>query len=335
MDATIHWGILGTGRIARKFVQGLRDAPGARVLAVGSRSQVTAEKFGEDFGIPNHYGRYQDLVADPNVEIVYISSPHAFHYVHAKLALDAGKPVLCEKPFTINAAEARDLVFEARQKNLFLMEGMWTRFFPIMDRLRKLLADRAIGDVHTIIADAGIRRSIEAKERLFRLDLGGGALLDLGVYPVSLASMVFGPPNRIDALGYIGEYEVDERLGIILGYPDGAIASLFTAIKTESPKEAILLGAKGSIRIHGNFITPTRLTLNRYGESETCFEEEITGNGMHYEANEVMRCLRSGSIESPLMPLDESITIMETLDAIRTKLGLEYPQNDRTGRYGW
>jgi predicted dehydrogenase len=325
VEKTINWGILATGRIARKFVQGLRDAPGARALAVGSRSRMTAEKFGEDFGIPHRYGRYQDLVADPELDVIYISSPHTFHFEHSKLALDAGKAVLCEKPFTVNAAEARQLVHEARQRNLFLMEGMWTRFFPIMHRLRELLADRVIGNVHTLIADAGIRRSAENKERLFRMDLGGGALLDLGVYPVSLASMVFGSPDRFTAMAQLGDTGVDERLGITLGYPDGAIASLYTAIKTESPKEAILLGTKGSIRIHGNFITPTRLTLSRYGQAETFFEEELTGNGMHYEAMEVMHRLNSGSIESPLMPLDESVRIMETLDAIRSQIGLIYP----------
>ena len=325
MDKIVNWGILGTGRIATKFVKGLGDAKGAHVPAVGSRAKDTAQDFGERFNIPHRYAGYEDLVNDPEIDIVYISSPHTLHYEHALLALKAGKAVLCEKPFTLNAPQALELVQESRQCNQFLMEGMWTRFFPIMDTLRELLADQVIGDVHSLIADSGIRRSIDSKERLFRLDLGGGALLDLGVYPIALASMIFGSHDRMTAMAHFGDYGVDERLGIVLGYPSGAIASLYTAIKTESPKEAVIMGAKGMIRIHSNFITPTRLTVTIYGESERRMEEEVVGNGMHHEADEVMRCLRAGKIESPLMPLDESVRIMETLDAIRAHLDFTYP----------
>jgi predicted dehydrogenase len=246
-------------------------------------------------------------------------------YEHTLSALRAGKAVLCEKPFTINAQEAHELVLQARQRKLFLMEGMWTRFFPIMIKLRELLANRTIGEAHTLIADAGIRRSVETKERLFRLDLGGGALLDLGVYPISLASMIFGKPERIKTMAHFGEYEVDERMGILLGFPNGSLASLYTAIRTESPKEALILGSKGMIRIHANFITPTRLTVTLYGESEKVIDENMVGNGMNYEADEIMRCLRAGKIESPLMPLDESVRIMETLDTIRAHLDFKYP----------
>ena len=325
MDRIVNWGILGTGRIATKFVIGLGNAKGAYVKAVGSRVKETAREFGGRFNIPRQYARYQDLVNDPELDVVYISSPHTFHYEHSLLALKAGKAVLCEKPFTLNALQARELVRESRQHKLLLMEGMWTRFFPIMDRLRELLASQVIGDVHTFIADIGIRRSIESKERLFHLDLGGGSLLDLGVYPISLASMIFGAPARITAMAHFGESGVDERLGIILGYPSGALASVFTAITTESPKEAVILGSKGMLRIHSNFITPTRLTVNIYGESESIIEEGMIGNGMHYEADEIMRCLRAGNIESPLMPLEESVRIMETLDSIRSQLGFKYP----------
>jgi dihydrodiol dehydrogenase / D-xylose 1-dehydrogenase (NADP) len=325
MEKIIHWGILGTGRIATQFLEGLSNATGAQVTAVGSRAQDSAKIFGERFNIPNCYEGYENLVNDPELDVVYVSSPNTFHYEHSLSALRAGKAVLCEKPFTLNAHEAHELVHQARQRKLFLMEGMWTRFFPIMDRLRELLADRVIGEVHTLIADSGIRRSMETKERLFRLDLGGGALLDLGVYPISLASMIFGNPERIKVMAHFGEYEVDERMGILLGYPNGSLASLYTAIRTESPKEALILGSKGMIRIHANFITPTRLTITVNGESEQVIEESMLGNGMHFEADEIMRCLRAGEVESPLMPLDESVRIMETLDSIRAQLDFKFP----------
>jgi predicted dehydrogenase len=325
MDKIINWGILGTGRIAKQFVEGLSDATGAQVTAVGSRAEDSAKIFGERFNIPNCYEGYENLVNDPELDVVYVSSPNTFHYEHTLSALRAGKAVLCEKPFTINAQEAHELVLQARQRKLFLMEGMWTRFFPIMIKLRELLANRTIGEAHTLIADAGIRRSVETKERLFRLDLGGGALLDLGVYPISLASMIFGKPERIKTMAHFGEYEVDERMGILLGFPNGSLASLYTAIRTESPKEALILGSKGMIRIHANFITPTRLTVTLYGESEKVIDENMVGNGMNYEADEIMRCLRAGKIESPLMPLDESVRIMETLDTIRAHLDFKYP----------
>ncbi len=325
MKDTFQWGILGTGRIAKKFVEDLEHAAGAQVTAVGSRTKDTAKSFSDLFNIPRFYQGYENLVNDPELDVIYISSPHTFHHQHASLALKAGKAVLCEKPFTINATEAHGLVQEARQRDLFLMEGMWTRFFPLMGRLRALLAAQVIGEVHTLIADAGIRRTIETKERLFRLDLGGGALLDLGVYPVSLASMIFGSPERIMALAHFGGNHVDERMGILLGYPNGSVATLYTAITTESPKEALILGSGGRIRIHGNFITPTRMTITMDDKSAQVIEEDILGNGMHYEAEEVMRCLREGAIESPLMPLDETVSILETMDTIRAQLDFRYP----------
>lgn len=282
-------------------------------------------KFGDRFKIPNQHIGYESLVNDPQVEVVYISSPHALHYEHAALALQAGKPVLCEKPFTLNSAQARALVGLAREKNVFLMEGMWTRFFPLMQVLRELLADQVLGEIQMLAADLGIRRSIESRERLFRPDLGGGALLDVGVYPVSLASSIFGEPDRVASLAHFGEHGVDERAGIVFGYSSGAIASLYMAIRTETPKEAVILGSTGAIRIHANFVIPTHMTVTIHGESERTVEKPLEGNGMHYEAKEVMRCLFAGETESDIMPLDESISVMQTLDAVRDQWGFKYP----------
>jgi predicted dehydrogenase len=325
MANRINWGILGTGRIATKFAQGLASAPQARLLAVGSRAEASARDFASRFDIPRPYAGYETLVADPDLDVVYVSSPHTLHFEHTLLALQAGKPVLCEKPFTLNAAEAGRLVDEVRQRNLFLMEGMWTRFFPLMESLQALLSEGALGELQMLTADLGIRRTIESRERLFRPDLGGGALLDVGVYPVSLASLLFGEPERIESMAQFGEYGVDERAGVVLGYANGALASLYMAIRTETPKEAVLMGTQGMIRIHANFVIPTRMTVSIQGQPDRVIEEPLEGNGMHYEAEEVMRCLEQGWRESPRMPLDESVSIMRTLDRIREQWNFRYP----------
>jgi dihydrodiol dehydrogenase / D-xylose 1-dehydrogenase (NADP) len=329
MEHVINWGILGTGTIAGRFAEGLSYARGAQLLAVGSRAENSAQTFSTLYDVPRYYGAYEGLVQDPDVDVVYISSPHAFHYEHTLLALRAGKAVLCEKPITINAAEASELVRESRERGLFLMEAMWTRFFPLMRELGKLLAEQVIGDLHNLIANFGIRSSIEMSERLFRLELGGGALLDLGVYLVSLASLLFGEPDRIVSMVDLGESGVDEQASIILGFPTRAQASLYTAIHTETPKEAIILGSKGRIHIHPNFHRPTQLALKVYDDPDRLIKKPIVGNGMNYEADEVMQCLRAGLTESPTMPLDESVSIMRTLDKIRDPWNLRYPADSR------
>jgi predicted dehydrogenase len=331
MAMNVNWGILGTGTIAGKFAAGLGTSAGSRLLAVGSRAESSAEEFGECFGVPRRYDGYERLVADPDVDVVYIGSPHVFHYEHSMLALQAGKAVLCEKPFTINTAEAGELIREARQRGLFLMEAMWTRFFPLMLELRDMIADGAIGELDTLIADFGIRRSLETSERLFRLELGGGALLDLGVYLVSLASMFFGEPERVTSLAELGESGVDERTSIILGFPGGAQASLYCSIRTETPKGAFIIGDTGRIHIHPYFHRPDRMSLTEPDGTETLIERPIEGNGMNYEADEVARCLRAGLTESPVMPLDESLAIMRTLDEIRKPWGLRYPADEIRG----
>lgn len=325
MNDYVHWGVLGTGRIANKFAEGLRHAPGARLIAVGSRSKESAETFGDRHNVEHRHIGYEELAANPEVDVIYIGSPHTYHHSHTKLALDAGKNVLCEKPFTINATEATDLVRLARSRSLFLMEGMWTRFFPIMEVLRSLLEEKVIGEPQMLVADLGIRRTPESRPRLFAPELGGGALLDVGIYPISFASFLFGKPARIESLAEFGEYEVDEQAGILLGHHAGQLAILYGAIRTETPKEAIILGAKGSIRLHANFVKPSKLTLEVYGKFTRDYEIPIEGNGMHYEAIDVMNCLRAGAGESETMPLDESVSIMETMDAVRAQWGFVYP----------
>jgi predicted dehydrogenase len=205
-----HWGIIGTGKIAKEFATGLAVLPEAELVAVGSRTAESANRFANMFGVPHRHASYEALVNDSNVDVVYVATPHSLHKENSLLCLQAGKAVLCEKPFTINAAEAETVIRLAREKKLFLMEAMWTRFIPLVVKVRQLLADRVIGDVQMLVADLGFLVDFDPLHRLFAPQLGGGALLDLGVYPVSLASMIFGPPSRITGMAQLGKTGVDE-----------------------------------------------------------------------------------------------------------------------------
>jgi predicted dehydrogenase len=321
----VRWGILGTGKIAHQFAAALRRLPEAELLAVGSRSMESATRFADEFGISRRYGSYAELVNDPQVEVIYVATPHSCHSENTRLALNAGKTVLCEKPFTLNAAQAREVIALARERKLFLMEAMWTRCFPLMRKLRELLASGAIGEVRQLAADFGFRAEREEEPRLFGPEFGGGALLDVGVYPVSLASMLFGTPVKIVSTANLGPTGVDEEAAMILIYDRGEMAILHAAIRLETAQEAIITGTRGRIRIHSPWWRPAAMTLSRDGKSDERFDFPLDGNGYEYEAQEVMDCLRSGKLESPLMPLDESLSIIETLDTLRAQWGLRYP----------
>ena len=325
MTDTFRWGILGTGSIARQFATGLQALPNATLAAVGSRSQEGADTFGSQFGADRRHASYAALAADPDVDAIYVATPHSLHRENTLLCIEHGKPVLCEKPFAINAAQAEAMVAAARARGTFLMEAMWTRFLPLIGRMRQLLAEGAIGEVRMMQVDFGFRTSVNPKGRLFDPALGGGALLDVGVYPVSLASLVLGQPSRIASLADIGTTGVDEQAGIILGYEGGQLALLSTAIRTNTPHEARIMGTGGLIHLHGQWWRGTGLTLAVNGQEPQSIEEPITGNGYNYEAAEVMRCVRAGLAESDTMPLDETLAIMRTLDAVRAEWGLRYP----------
>jgi len=327
MTDKIHWGILGTGGIAKRFAQGLAVLPDAELVAIGSRSQATADSFGDTFNVGRRHASYEALAGDPDVDVVYVATPHSLHGDNSRLCLQAGKAVLCEKPFTINAAEAEKAIDLARKNECFLMEAMWTRFLPAVEKARQLLADGVIGEVRMINVDFGFRAPLNPQSRLFDPHLGGGALLDVGVYTVSLASMVFGPPARITGLAHLGETGVDEQEAIILGYEQGQLAVLTTAIRTPTPQEAFLFGTEGQMRIHSPWWRPTMLTLSIQGQEQedTVIRLPFEGNGYNYEAAEVMNCLRAGKLESDVMPLDETLTIMRTMDQIRAQWGLRYP----------
>lgn len=325
MTNKFRWGILGAGNIARKFVTGVKALEDHEVFAVGSRQQATADKFGDEFNIPQRHASYEALAADPNVDAIYVATPHPMHKENTLTCLRGGKHVLCEKPFTINAAETQEIIAEARQRKLFLMEAMWTRFIPAVQEAHRLIKAGAIGAVRMINADFGYRSSFRPESRTFDPALGGGALLDVGIYPLSLASMLLGTPDRISSLANIGQTGVDEESAFILGYPSGAMAVLYTAVRTSTPQDAVIMGENGMIRIHPPFWIPKKLTLTVSGKGAQEIDLPYLANGYNYEAVEVANCVRAGQLESAIMPLDESLAIMQTMDAIRAQWHMKYP----------
>ena len=325
MTEPIRWGILGTGNIAHQFARGLADTPDATLVAVGSRSIDTANTFADEFDIERRHPTYEELADDDGVDAVYVSTPHPFHRDNSILLLEHGKAVICEKPFTINAGDAKAVIDVARQRDVFLMEAMWTRYLPAVVRARELIAEGAIGDVRLVQADFGFRAGINPEGRLFNLALGGGALLDVGIYVISMASMILGPrPSRVASTTQIGETGVDEQSAFLLQYPGGELAVLSCAVRTGTAVEARVFGTEGSILLHGPFFKCGALTVKRGGEEEH-IDLPLEGNGYNYEAAEVGRCLRAGLKESDVMPLDETLVLMELMDSIRAQWGLSYP----------
>jgi len=312
----VRWGLIGTGLIADWFAADMAVTDSAKVVAVGSRAQASADRFADNFGIPNRHASYEALVSDPEVDVVYVATPHPMHHANTLLALDAGKPVLVEKSFTMNADEARELVASARSKGLFLMEAMWTRFLPHIAEVNCLLADGVLGELVTITADHGQWFAKDPAFRLFAPELGGGALRDLGVYPVSFASMVLGRPDRIVSLVTPAFTGVDGQTSMIFGYAGGAQALLNCTSSARTPTAAVISGTEARIEIDGVYYAPSSFTLIGRDGTTTRFDPPYEGKGLHYEADEVARCLRAGLLESPLMPLDETIEIMETMDAV-------------------
>ena len=337
-DSVIRWGVIGTGGIAAAFVTDLAFLPSATVVSVGSRSMASAHGFADRFGIQNRYASYADLASAPEVDAVYVATPHPLHHVCAMLAIDAGKACLVEKPMTINLAEAASLVAAARAGGTFLMEAMWTRFLPHVVRIRELIADGRLGDVRSFMADFGERVAQDPANRAYAPELGGGALLDLGIYPLSFASMLFGPPSEVSAVSSPAFTGVDAQTSVILRYADGQHALLFCSLDARTPNGASINGTKGRIEIAGDFLAPSTFRLvpqgSRTGESVESYEVAHQGRGLRHQAAEVGRCLRAGLTESPVMTLEESLSVMATLDEIRRQIGLVYPSDQRPAALG-
>jgi Predicted dehydrogenases and related proteins len=321
----LRWGILGPGGIARAFASDLRTA-GLDVAAVGSRRREVAEAFAAEFSVPHVHGSYEELVADPGVDIVYIATPHPFHAEQAVLALEAGKHVLVEKPFTINATEAAAVRDVARTRGLLAMEAMWTRYLPTMVRIREILASGSLGAVRAVMADHTQRITSDPAHRLNALELGGGALLDLGIYPVSFTWDVLGAPTTITASATLGETGADSEVATVFTYDSGAIATTLSGARSAGPNTAHIIGTEARIDIDRVWYnqTPFRVTASDGTVIET-YDEKIDGRGMQYQALAAERFVASGAMDSDILPLDEVVAIMETLDAVRDVIGVRYP----------
>ncbi len=324
----IHWGILSTGKIAGSFTEDIRYVPDAEVVAVGSRNQHTAEAFGQKHNIPKRHPSYQALANDPDVDVIYIATPHAFHAENSIMCMNANKAVLCEKAFCINAGEAEKMILSARENNVFLMEALVTRHFPVIHQVLNWIKDGLIGEVRLVQANRCAREEFTLESRVMKRELGGGSLLDLGIYVIGFSSMIFGqPPQKATGFGFIGDYGSDEQGASILEYDNGALAILTFALRTDTVNEAYIYGTKGYIKLPDLFAVPHKASLHIKGQPEIKFEKPITGNGLHYQVKEVHRCLRESLLESPRMPLEESLQIMETMDKIRSSWDLTYPND--------
>jgi predicted dehydrogenase len=323
---TVRWGVLATGGMAARFVEDLSAMPDAEVVAVASRTEASAKTFADRFGIPRAYGDWASLAADEDVDVVYVATPHSAHRAAAGLCLAAGKPVLCEKPFTLNAAEAAELVELARLHGTFLMEAMWMYCHPAVRRIAELVREGAIGDVRTVQADFGLAGPFAPDHRLRDPALGGGALLDLGVYPVAFALLLLGEPERVQADALLSPEGVDLNTGMLLGWPDkGATALLSCSITAGTPVTASVTGTAGRIDVPDGFFFPERFVLHRDGKDPEEFLFDGRRDSLHHEAAEVMRAVRAGEKESPLVPLEGTLAVMRTLDAVRERIGVRFP----------
>ena len=356
----IRWGIIGTGFIAGEFARGLESVPQAQLLGVASRQASNAEAFSKVFDIPRFYSSSEELVNDPDIDVVYIGTPNYTHKDLSILCLEAGKPVLCEKPFAVNATEASEVIEVARRQQLFCMEAMWMRFMPLIQQVKQAIARGEIGKIKLLTADFGYVVNGNSSSHFATLEKGGGVLLDRGIYGLSLAYYLLGEPSAIQSQANLLDTGVDEQSAILLNYPSGALAVLSQSLCTESSNQALIMGSKGKIAIDELFIMPEKISVTRFPEATgTSFPSPLTplstkqklvgkikrnplvrrayislaglrnsadttikpleGNGYNYEAAEVVRCLQAGKLESEIMPLDETLKIMQAMDAIRAQ----------------
>ena len=325
-DKLIRWGIIGPGRIAHKFAQDLQQVAGAKLMAVASRNATRAGEFAQQYDAPYVYGSYEEIVTCPELDVVYIASPHIGHHQHTLLCLRAGVAVLCEKPFAMNRQQVQEMVETARQNNVFLMEALWSRFNPAIWKALELVKNGAIGKVHLLKADFGFKGIYDPHSRLFNKNLGGGSLLDIGIYPLFLAYAALGMPQDIQATAYIGSTGVDETCGLILKYANDAVAVLDSSFRVKTRCEASIYGEKGTIYLHPRWHETKQLTVE-YDEGETeTFDFERSTWGYDYEIQEVNQCLRNNQKESANWSLNDSLNLIELLDSTRELIGLHYDE---------
>ena len=319
------WGILGTGGIAQAFVNDLPRAEGHSVVAVGSRSLDKAQKFASTITGAAAYGTYGDLVADKNVDAIYVATPHPMHEEHSLLAMNAGKPVLCEKPFAMSAKQAQTMIDVSHANGVALLEAMWTRYLPHIAMVRTILSSGVLGQIQTVESDHGQRLADRGIDRLVDPNLGGGALLDLGIYPISFAHLVLGTPAHITARAVMTDRGVDAQTSAIFDYNNGAQAIINTTMIAQTPCRAVVSGLLGRLEIDRTFYNPTSMRVVLFDGPTTEYPNSYSGHGLREQAIEMARVVHAGHLESPLMSHQETISVMKSMDEIRRQIKLTFP----------
>lgn len=325
MSQEFKWGILGTGGIARAFARDLTFLNNHIVAAVGSRTKEKAEEFAIEFPGCTAHGSYEKLVTNPEIDAIYVATPHPMHLTNTILALKAGKPVLCEKPFSINASQARAMVEASIENNVALLEAMWMRFLPHIHQVRKIIASGVLGDIISVTADHGQRLADQGIARLVEPSLAGGALLDLGIYPVSFAHMVLGVPEKVQASAVMTDKGVDASTSILFTYASGAQAILTTTMIAQTPCRAVVSGVNGWLEIDRTFYNPTTMRVHLYDGTTTEYPSNYQGHGLREQAIEFANIVRTGKFESEYLTHKHTLEIMDLMDLIRDKIGLKYP----------
>jgi predicted dehydrogenase len=324
-----NWGIIGAGNIAGNFAEDLKLLPQAKLKAVSSRSAERAAEFAKKYNIPCWYDSWDAMAADPGIDIVYVATHHPFHFQNTRTCLEAGKAVLCEKPMTMNRRELEILVRTARGKKVFLMEAIWSRFLPSIKKVLEFQNSGELGQLTNVDADFGFRLEFDPEHRLFDPVKGGGALLDIGIYPVFISQLMAGPPEQIKATARFAPTGVDSSCNMIFEQVNEVVSSLSCTLLSDTPTEANIMFEHGWIRMESWWLTPGPLTIHRKGRKPQRMEFREPGRGYHYEAAEVMQCLDRGLKESPSLPLRFSLDLMGTLDRVRVACRISYPQDDQ------
>jgi predicted dehydrogenase len=322
--SSFRWGVIGPGRIAHRFSQALNVIDDGQLYAVASRSPQRARAFATQYGASQAYSSYEELVEDPRVDAVYVATPHRFHHENTMSCLRAGKPVLCEKPLTVNADETRDLIEAATTRGVFLMEALWTRFLPIYRHVRRWLDEKQIGEPRLLTSDFCFRAPADPEHRTWNHELAGGALLDIGVYNVAISQWVFGAnPESFTARSFLSGTNVDSLTAVTMEYPGERLSQLTCSFLVDGNNEFTIFGTTGRIRIHANFWDATKATLIK-AQEHTTEHEPYRGTGFEYQIEEAMRCIRAGLLETPGMTHAETLANMQLMDAIRAEVGLRY-----------
>ncbi len=324
-DRKFNWGIIGPGRIAHQFADGLKVIDEAALYAVASSRIEKANAFAAQHGGEKTYDSYEALVNDPQVDAIYIATPHRFHLDRALLCLKAGKPVLCEKPLTVNAAETRQLIDAARANNVFLMEALWTRHLPIYQQIRDWLDAKSIGDLRLLVSNFGWNVPKTGDDRWYSPELAGGTLLDMGVYPIAVSQWVMGQnPRAFSVQSVVSETDVDELTAGLLKYDNGVISQFHSSFVHDGVNDFYIYGSIGHIRIHAAYWAATQATLSANGQTTTV-SRPFRGGGFEYQTEEAIRCIRAGLLESPVMSHADTLANMELMDQMRAQIGVKYP----------